>query len=154
MAHGYCLVQTGSNGEPVLDEDGLPSPSGPIIVLPDPVWGRGLGKDRTGIKFVTELGRRYVFRQFRRRKYRFPFLLLPDELEILRTLDEAVDGDADPFLYVPDVDASPIEFIFVRKVEGNFDEGRESPVLQNGVTRLVECELAFDEEPTGREILI
>lgn len=153
MAVGYQLVQIGADGEPEFDEDGNPIPVGDVVTLGVGRWGRDIAIERAGIVLETERGRRYVYRQFQRRTFRLPFALLPVQLAVFAALDEAVDGDGDPFLFIPDVDeASPGAAIFVRKTAG-FVEGTEEPVTVNGaVVRRVIYVLELSEEPTGTEI--
>jgi len=151
----YQRVEIGTDGEPVFDADGQPIPAGSppeIIELPIGAWGRTIvNPRRTSIVLETEKGRRWVFPQLERGEWSLPFDCLPDDLETFRTLDSAVGGNRDPFLFTFDVEASPIEWVFVRK-DQDFDEGEEQPVSVNGVQRRVRYVLNLSEEPTGAEV--
>jgi hypothetical protein len=156
---GYQLVEIDSEtGEPVFDNAGQPVASGSPVELGIGRWGRKIVKNRTDILLETERGRRYVYPQFDRRSFTILFRRTPLELEIFRELDEAVGGQRDPFLFIPDMD-NPDETIFVRK-SPEFDEGTESAVvgstiesvLGTNIIRLVEYQFVITEEPTGIEI--
>ena len=107
---------------------------------------------RQDIVLETELGRRWIFEQFDRQTYAFTFRCTPDDLELFRTLDEAVGGQRDPFLFYPFFDVDPSLAIFVRKTP-EFDEGTEQPgVLDSAIERIIDYTLTVSEEPTGEEV--
>ncbi len=150
---GYQLVTIGSDGEPTFDSNGDPVPSGSII--PFPVignWGRTIKTRRDAVRLKTELGRNWVFPQADIRTREVKFYCLPEDLIDFQTMDDAVSGDRDPFLYYEDTDLSPTGAFFCRK-SPDWDEGTEEPVTPNGtVERRVTFTLYLEEEPTGTSV--
>lgn len=149
---GYRLVEIGDDGEWTPDDDGEPIPSGDIVEFPMGKPGRHIAKERFDVVHETELGRRWVLARFDRRTFELEFYCFDEEREVFETLDEAVGGNRDPFLYCPDLDASPQVWSFVRK-EPNFDEGPEELVKpSSSVQRRTIFTLRLSEEPTGEEV--
>jgi hypothetical protein len=152
---GYQLVTIGSDGEPEFDNDGQPIGSGEVVELPVGAWGRAVSNPkRDEILLTTERGRNYIYVHSELGDWTLPFDLLPDQLDIFRALDAAVGGNADPFLFTFDVDASPQTWHFVRK-DPDFVEGEEIAVKVAGViVRRVRHILHITEEPTGTEVTV
>lgn len=149
---GYQLVEIGADGEWTADSNGDPIPTGPIVELPMGKPGRRIAIERSDVVHETELGRRWVFARFERRTFELQFYCFDAERAIFATLDAAVGGHRDPFLYCPDLDASPQVWIFVRK-ESSYDEGEEQLVKPStSVQRRTVYTLHISEEPTGLEV--
>src|SRR5262245_32788609 len=132
---GYQLVLIdGVTGEPLFDMDGQPIADGSIIELGVPRWGRVKTKERNDITLVTEKGYEWIYPQWDARRLILIFRILPDKIsntiELFRTLDEAVGGHRDPFLFYEDITGSPSSAIFVRKSK-DFNEGTEFPITAN-----------------------
>lgn len=153
----YQLVTIGSDGEPTFDGSGNPQATGSVITLGVPRWGRRIGIQRDSIVHETERGRRWVYRRFERRTWQFVFRTdIPTKTATLakfRALDQAVDGDADPFLFYPDFGDSPLLSYFVRLVK-DFDEGTEQAINTGSIIRSTDYELILSEEPTGNTVAI
>lgn len=148
-ACGYYLVEIGADGEPVFDGSGDPIITGDLVTLPLGRWGREIEIERVNTVHETEKGRHWVFPQIERAKRRMTFRVQPSDLGIFATLDAAVGGQRDPFLFVIDVTDSPFDMLFVRKDAG-FVEGAEQPVFVGGqIVRLVDYVLTIVEEPKG-----
>src|SRR5438046_764338 len=105
-ACGYYLVQIGADGEPIYDADGQPAKAGEFVPLPvQSRLGVEYGFERQDILFETELGRRYVYPQYTRQIRKMTFRLNDStQLVGFYYLDQAVGGQRDPFIFVPDVD--------------------------------------------------
>lgn len=149
---GYQLVTIGADGEPTFDGSGDPIPTGPIVTLGIPRWGREIVRPhRENVELVTKMGRRWIYPLSELDSFRLTFRTTPDgpTLSTFSTLDTAVGGNRDPFLFCEDVNASPRTFIFVRK-DVDFNEGQEQP-LKGGV-RSVDYVLTLTEEPTGTDV--
>ncbi len=159
----YQLALIGADGEPEFDALGQPIATGPIIELPTPRWGRKIKKERHDIPLETEKGRRWIYPQFDRLIFGLTFRGFPDNIALLQALDDAVDGQRDPFFLYIDwltIQVSGFGFnvslptsIFVRK-QPDWEETNEQPGVQNGegLSRIVDVEIIFSEEPTGSDI--
>jgi hypothetical protein len=155
---GYQLILLdGATGEPLFDMDGQPIATGSIITLGVPRWGRTKQKLREDLVLTTEKGYEWIYPQWDRRHYVLTFRILPNKLassiEIFRTLDEAVSGHRDPFLFYENILGSPSSAVLVRKTK-DFDEGAEQPITYTtGVVRSVDYVLELFEVVTGTDIL-
>lgn len=145
-APGYYLLDIGDDGEPDYDVDGDPVISGDLVVLPiQSRIGVEYGKERADILHETERGRRWVYPQFNRQVRRMTFRLTLAQMAAFQTLDEAVGGQRDPFIWVVDTEESPATRLFVRK-DAHFIL-RQHPQVAHG--ELVDLEIRLSEEPTG-----
>lgn len=148
-APGYYLLTLDADGEPDYDIDGEPVISGDLVELPiQSRIGVEYGTERSDIVHETERGRRWVYPEFDRRVRRMTFRLTLAQLAAFDTLDAAVHGQRDPFMWVTDVDVSPPERFMVRKDAHHIV--RQHPNVQHG--ELVDLQLNISEEPTGPEI--
>lgn len=154
---GYYLVETDSTGEPDLDSSGEPTISGTLVTLPvADRYGATIGFEENDLVQETEKGRRWVFKQFRRRVRKMIFRCTETELAAFRTLHDAVDGQDQPFIFVPDVsNLNPATFIFCRKDKDFLPKEFDSPGMEGGVLVTVfDYALEISEEPTGLEIAL
>lgn len=109
---------------------------------------------RTGLVHETEEGAFWVFRQSNRRRWRLVYRVNETDLAIFQTLDDAVDGDADAFYFVPDVDASPIVSYLVRKTSDFDPPSIGTPQLVSGViVMMYDYVLELLEESAAGQIL-
>jgi len=144
---GYYLIELDAEGEPDYDVDGQPVISGSLVTLPvqeriEGEYGQRTYKNRAR----TERGRRYGYRQWEAEFQVMTFRLDKDtELPAFRALHDAVGGDGDPFIYVFDVDESPMRTLFCKK-EPDFKVKRVSNVAHG---QLVDYVMEIEEEPTG-----
>src|SRR6266571_4832453 len=107
------------------------------------------GHEEGDLAFETERGKRWVYKQFTRRTLKLQFRLTDSQLAIFETLHQAVQGQAIPFYFVPDVNASPLDALYVRK-EQNFTPARATGMEQDGtVGRFWEYLLELSAEVTG-----
>lgn len=84
----------------------------PVAPRPDAVFDDREGID---IHLQAERGKLFNYKQGEFGKYAIPFRVNDTDLAVFRTLHDAVDGRTTPFFYVPDVDASPLNAVEVRK---------------------------------------
>jgi len=145
-APGYYLLTLDSNGEPDYDGSGNPVIDGDLVTLPiQSRIGVEYGKERADILHETERGRRWVYPQFDRQVRRMTFRLTLAQMAAFETLDEAVGGQRDPFIWMVDTDESPSTRLFVRK-QAHFIL-RQHPNVGHG--ELVDLQIDLSEEPTG-----
>lgn len=84
----------------------------PVAPRPDAVMDDREGVD---IHLQAERGRIFNYKQAEFGVWTLPFRVNDTNLAFFRTLHDAVDGRSNTFFFVPDVDASPLDAIEVRK---------------------------------------
>lgn len=152
---GYYLVTLGANGEPTLDVSASPPTYDPIVsggLVTFPVAGQHGGSYnliREMLAYKTERGRSWNYERFELRDWKITFRVSPAQLEIFRTLDIAVGGNRDPFLFVPDV-TTPTTRIFCRKEKDFSPVQLSTPVLG----AYYDYTLEISEEPSGVSVAV
>lgn len=148
-APGYYLLTLGADGEPEYYSDGTPVVSSSLVELPiNSRIGVEYGTERADILMETERGRRWIYPQFTRYRRAMIFRLTLAQLAAFETLDLAVGGQRDPFIFVIDTDVSPTEHIYCRK-ESSFIVRQLENVAHGAV---VDYQMVITEEPVGPEI--
>lgn len=148
-APGYYLLTLDSDGEPLYTVDGEPIVTGDIVELPiTSRIGVEYGLERSDILMETERGRRLVYPQFERYRRTMNYRLTLTQLDGFETLDAAVGGQRDPFMFVLDTDVSPYEMFMVRKESSMIVKQLEN--VAHGA--IVDYQMIITEEPTGPEI--
>lgn len=146
---GYKLTDLGTDGEPEYYSDGTPVITDPEVELPiQSRIGVEYGTERSDLLMETERGRRWIYPQFTRYRRTMVFRLTLAQLAAFQTLDEAVGGQRDPFIFIVDVDVSPQEQIFCRKESSMIVRQLEN--VAHGA--VVDYQMVITEEPTGPEI--
>lgn len=110
--------------------------------------------ERGELSMETERGKHWTYIQFERKIPQYKFLLLTEShIAFFRTLDEAVQGDSIPFYFLPDVDASPLDVLYVRK-EKDFKlvMNSEGGMVGGFKTPTFIYTLILTQEPTAAEI--
>lgn len=108
---------------------------------------------RAGLKHETEEGAYWVFRQANRRVWRLVFRVPETELDTFRDLDDAVDGDAEAFYFVPDVDDSPYTSYLVRKTSDFEPQPIEAQWDGSQILKWYDYTLELTEESEAGQIL-
>ena len=148
---GYYLIELDENGEPVYDEDGEPVIAGDLVELPVQCrLGVEYGYEAENLTLTTERGRRWVYPQYEREVRRMTFRLKNDGVQLLAfyNLHIAVNGQRDPFIWIPDVDESPLYRLFCRK-EANLMVEQLTNVAHGAI---VDYRMTLTEEPRGPAI--
>lgn len=127
-----------------------------VVELPQHEWG-GLpdsgGKRRKAINEETEEGKRLIYRESTRRMFTLKFRVLEADAEILRTLHDAVNGNATAF-YFAVASSDPDAAYLVRKAPGHAPKELDDPAIVDGETVSVwDYELTLLEEVAAAEIL-
>jgi hypothetical protein len=148
---GYYLLALDSDGEPTYDVNGQPVITGNLVELPIQARiGMEYGYEAENLTMTTERGRRWVYPQYEREVRRMTFRLKDDgiQLNAFYDLHVAVRGSRDPFIWIPDVDASPLYRFFCRKEAHLMVEQLRN--VAHG--RIVDYQMTLTGEPTGPEI--
>lgn len=110
------------------------------------------GDEEGDIDHETERGKRWVYKQFSRRIWRFIFRLTDVQKDFFRDLHRAVGGRETPFYFVPDVDASPLEAVLVRKEKDFIPDSAQGMMIAGGSGRFWQYTMELSEEPEGTEV--
>lgn len=114
-----------------------------------------IGREHTDIRHETEEGVLWIYPQVRRRVWDLTFrLTTEDELNFFETLHLAVDGEAQPFYFIPDVDESPMQEYLVRKEKDFLPSGIEfARVISGNNIAAFDYHLILKEESEAAYIL-
>lgn len=90
---------------------------GDLVTLPiAPRWSsEDVGQQNSRILNETTGGVRYGYHFFKREVRQFTFRIPESMIPNFKAIHEATFGEVIPFYFVPDVNASPMETLFVRK---------------------------------------
>lgn len=115
--------------------------------------GMSRGVQRKAIDEETEEGKRLIYRESKRRVFRLNFRVLEDDLQIFKTLHEAVNGDVSSFYFVPD--SSDIDTAYLVKKEAAFEpkELSEPTVIDGETFSVFDYDLNLIEERQSATIL-
>lgn len=124
-----------------------------VITLPAALYGGIIGTERKAIDEETEEGERLIYRQSSRAKFVYNYLLLADDLQILRDLHEAVNGDATAFRLVPSLDQPSVDYLVRKQSEFEPREIPDAAVVDGETVSVFEISLELLEEVATVEIL-
>jgi hypothetical protein len=104
-------------------------------------------KENSNISSETYGGSKYVYPLNKRRKLNPAFMIVGSELDIFEALHDAVEGDAHPFLYIPDTSLAPCYY-------GRKEAGFDPTEIDLSVNRQIvhDYTMMLTEESRGLEI--
>jgi len=114
-----------------------------------------IARSEADIVYETNKGKRWVYKQFTRRVWKLVFRMTAQELGFFLDLHEAVEGQAQTFYFVEDVDTfdSVDDAFLVRKEPDFMPVELPDPAIVNGVqTAIYDYTLELTTEPTDAEV--
>lgn len=119
--------------------------------------GRGAGaiaREHTDLVHETEEGVLWVYPQARRRTWNLTFRLsTAAHLAFFETLHNAVDGQANAFYFIPDIDESPMQEYLVRKDKDFMPTMIDAGVLSGSLVGVFDYVINLREESAAAQIL-
>jgi hypothetical protein len=114
-----------------------------------------ISREHTDLVHETEEGVLWIYPQVRRRVWDLTFRLTTEaHLNFFETLHLAVDGQAEAFYFIPDVDESPMQEYLVRKEKDFMPAATDSPTVLAGIIIPVfDYHLVMREESAAALIL-